>query len=97
MNKKRRKSLTCREGRARVVSCPRCGAAEGEPCVSGDLKLLRAHSERMDAYGEYVREAYCANELQSGYPCGVPGCRSCGGMNAEQLEAFNAAIERGRS
>lgn len=90
------RNLTDREKRARVVHCPRCGRSAGEPCVSGDLDLLRAHNERMETYGAYVREQYCANEMLSGHPCGTPGCASCGGMNAAELEAFNFAIDASR-
>lgn len=79
------RNLTDRERKARVVSCPRCGRAADQPCVSGDLDLLRSHNERFDAYRNYEREQYCANEMLSGYPCGTPGCASCGSMTADEL------------
>jgi len=90
--KKRKETLTLREARARVVSCPRCKRDTGQPCVSGDLNLIRAHSERMEAYGAFVREAYCANEMLSGHPCSTPGCNSCGGMTAAELEESRIVI-----
>jgi len=86
------RNLTDREGKARVVDCPRCGRPAGEPCVSGDLDLIRAHNERWDSYGTFVREAYCANEMLSGHPCSIPGCRSCGGLTAADLATLNTRL-----
>ena len=91
-----KRNLTDREGKARVVHCPRCGAVPGDACVSGDLGLLRAHSERMVAYDGFVREAYCANEMLSGHPCGTPGCQSCGGLTAAELATLNTLLSAGQ-
>lgn len=65
-----------------ILDCSKCGAPAGEPCVSLDRRRKRqqkVHAERRAAVARFVREAYCQNESQSGYGCGVEGCPHCGG------------------
>lgn len=78
------------EVQARILKCDECGADVDKPCVSLTGKRKgksrnTAHASRVAAVTKYIREAYCANESLSGYPCGVDGCPHCGGGNDASL------------
>lgn len=86
LNREQRRQLRIR---LRSIKCPECGAEVGEDCRHTKTRnetgrapvrkgqLMRSvHEIRRLTIDKYD---YCANESQSGYPCGDVNCPHCGG------------------